>query len=210
MKPFSHEILLFVILVEKVAISYDHVSLLFVILVESTSRDWCTVGYFFIPTPKWNFVFWLFLYPLYHNGCLWWSPENQGFRGPYLWFIIFISHFSKDILVFVNPHGKCGCFIWARLFADRLGNLGCVKNRSSKKRMRTCGAAIFFLRELRNFVALKIILWCETLYTYGVNVLQRWRCLNNLSCFTLWNRWDYSNPGYLDSLKHLTDLKEEG
>lgn len=25
-----------------------------------------------------------------------------------------------------------------------------------------------------------------------------------------WNRWDYSNPGYLDALKHLTDLKEEG
>ncbi|KAG1331669.1 hypothetical protein COCNU_02G016370 [Cocos nucifera] len=23
-------------------------------------------------------------------------------------------------------------------------------------------------------------------------------------------RWDYSNPGYLDALKHLTDLKEEG
>ncbi|EPS71445.1 hypothetical protein M569_03314, partial [Genlisea aurea] len=22
--------------------------------------------------------------------------------------------------------------------------------------------------------------------------------------------WDYSNPGYLDALKHLTDLKEEG
>ncbi|KAF6172026.1 hypothetical protein GIB67_029444 [Kingdonia uniflora] len=24
------------------------------------------------------------------------------------------------------------------------------------------------------------------------------------------NRWDYSNSGYLDALKHLTDLKEEG
>ncbi|KAL5976384.1 hypothetical protein ACLOJK_020715 [Asimina triloba] len=23
-------------------------------------------------------------------------------------------------------------------------------------------------------------------------------------------KWDYSNPGYLDALKHLTDLKEEG
>lgn len=23
-------------------------------------------------------------------------------------------------------------------------------------------------------------------------------------------RWDYSNSGYLDALKHLTDLKEEG
>lgn len=110
----------------------------------------------------------------------------------------------------MNPHGKGGCFIWARLIADRLGNIGCVKSRSSKKRMRTCGAAIFFLREVRNFEALKIILWCGTLYIYGVYVLQRWRCLNNLSCFTLWNRWDYSNPGYLDALKHLTDLKEEG
>lgn len=24
------------------------------------------------------------------------------------------------------------------------------------------------------------------------------------------NRWEYSNPGYLDALKHITDLKEEG
>ena len=24
------------------------------------------------------------------------------------------------------------------------------------------------------------------------------------------NRWDYANPGYLDALKHITDLKEEG
>jgi len=24
------------------------------------------------------------------------------------------------------------------------------------------------------------------------------------------NRWDYANDGYLDALKHLTDLKEEG
>ncbi|XP_073117063.1 uncharacterized protein [Elaeis guineensis] len=27
---------------------------------------------------------------------------------------------------------------------------------------------------------------------------------------TAFNRWDYSNPGYLDALKHQTDLKEEG
>jgi hypothetical protein len=33
-------------------------------------------------------------------------------------------------------------------------------------------------------------------------------------CFSIFffilNRWDYSNPGYLDALKHLNDLKEEG
>ena len=28
--------------------------------------------------------------------------------------------------------------------------------------------------------------------------------------FSFWTRWDYSNSGYLDALKHLTDLKEEG
>lgn len=28
--------------------------------------------------------------------------------------------------------------------------------------------------------------------------------------FSTWNRWDYANPGYLDALKHLTDLKDEG
>lgn len=26
----------------------------------------------------------------------------------------------------------------------------------------------------------------------------------------MWDRWDYANDGYLDALKHLTDLKEEG
>lgn len=26
----------------------------------------------------------------------------------------------------------------------------------------------------------------------------------------VFDRWDYSNLGYLDALKHLTDLKEEG
>jgi hypothetical protein len=28
--------------------------------------------------------------------------------------------------------------------------------------------------------------------------------------FSIINRWEYSNPAYLDALKFLTDLKEEG
>lgn len=39
-------------------------------------------------------------------------------------------------------------------------------------------------------------------------------CLTGYKIFvftvTYWNRWDYSNPGYLDALKHITDLKEQG
>lgn len=32
----------------------------------------------------------------------------------------------------------------------------------------------------------------------------------NVFLFCIWIRWDYSNRGYLDALKHLTDLKQEG
>lgn len=48
------------------------------------------------------------------------------------------------------------------------------------------------------FTGLVAIFTCLTGYKFFVSTV------------TYWNRWDYSNPGYLDALKHITDLKEQG